>query len=78
MDSKTPLTPSLFEQYVRIAREQGVHAFTVGLDAVTVQFSPSFGTGTKSPTEPDAAVARGAWKRGPDLDRDPELDTEWD
>lgn len=72
---KTLPSPTEFETYLRIAREQQVFAFRLGDFAV--QFS---GAGSPSGSvieEPDKKTA-GSWKNGPDLDRDPELDTRWD
>lgn len=72
--STPSLTPSEFETYLRIAREQKVDAFKLG--DLAVQFAPAPVTESPS-TEPDKKTAAG-WKRGPDLDADPELDTTWD
>lgn len=70
-------TPAEFETYIRIAREQQVFAFRLGDFAV--QFGQ--GSGGLNPgsviEEPDKKTA-GGWKNGPELDRDPELDTRWD
>lgn len=67
------MSPSEFETYLRIAREQHVTAFKLG--DLAVQFEPQeMGTQVAADTTPKVA---GAWKRGPDLDRDPELQ-EWD
>lgn len=69
----TTLSPSEFETYLRIAREQHVSAFKLG--DMAVQFEPDPGPTTLA-TEAAPKTA-GNWKRGPDLDEDPEL-KEWD
>lgn len=75
---KTALTlsPSEFETYLRIAREQKVYAFKLGPEGVAVQFSPEVVGSTGQPALEADIKTRGGWKRGPDLDQDPELDTQ--
>jgi len=67
------LSPSEFETYLRIAREQHVLAFSIG--DLAAKFLPE--PASAPVIETDVRTA-GDWKRGPTLDQDPELDTSWD
>lgn len=74
------MTPSEFETFLRIAREQKVFAFKINPNGeMAVQFMGEMDPGTSLVERPDSGTA-GGWKRDPDLDHDPELDkqTEWD
>lgn len=68
------LSPSEFEQYCRIAREQKVFAFKLGPEGLAVQFGAD--TTVTDPVQDADRKTAGGWKRGPDLDADPQLD--WD
>lgn len=74
---KTLPSPADFETYLRIAREQHVFAFRLGGD-FAVQFGPDPGLSQGKPAEEASPKVAGGWKRTPDLDQDPELDTRWD
>jgi hypothetical protein len=70
------LSPSEFETYLRIAREQRVFAFKLG--DMAVQFVGELNPGP-SLVEQASDQTSGGWKRPADITSDPELDhTEWD
>lgn len=69
------LSPSEFETYLRIAREQKVYAFKLG--DLAVQFSAELpGEPGETVAEPTDPYTAGAWKRGPNLNKDSKED--WD
>lgn len=72
------LSPSEFETYLRIAREQKVFAFKLG--ELAVQFTQELDPGlSENLIQQPSDKTSGGWKRDADIVHDPELDkTEWD
>lgn len=68
------MTPAEFGEFLAMAKSHGVRAFK--LCDLTVEFGPGSSDLVEQPAkaEPGSPTVAGQWKRGPDLDADPEWD----